>query len=445
MSNKPQSSQQQMPPVWAIVIPVFIELLLTFSIFFSDSYFLSRLSDQAAASVGTVIPIFMVFVLVFMMMAQGASNVAGQFIGAGKPEEVSRVYCAAIVINLLLGAVTALVVGQTAPQIAAGLGLEGAELLDAANFLHYIAPAMLLISVKYGLACVFVSQGKTIWNMFGGLLAIVANIGLNLLFQQRGMGIYGVALATILAQALVIVFYLAVIVSSGLARYRWSAFLSAPGVPLRTVLRIGVPSVVQPVSSELAMLVIAAAAVRLGTEAMAARVYVMNLATLAICWAAAVSIGNQVLVAILAGAGQPQAADATLRKNLRIAIAGSLIIAAALRAFGPQLIGVFTTDPKVIEISLGLLTIGLVLEAARSFGTLTSFALKAAGDANFPALVGVGTTWLVAVPLALYLCLATSAGMAGLWIGLAVDEGLRGTINYLRWNSGIWQGRSVTA
>ena len=109
------------------------------------------------------------------------------------------------------------------------------------------------------------------------------------------------------------------------------------------------------------------------------------------------------------------------------------------------MIGIFTQDSRVISISLDLLTVALVLEAARSFGTLTSFALKAAGDASFPAMVGVGVTWLVAVPLALYLCLYTSAGMIGLWVGLAVDEGLRGLINYVRWNSGIWQGKSVVA
>jgi len=446
--SKPTPSaapSQQLPPVWAIVIPVFIELVLTFSIFFSDSYFLSRISDQVAAGVGTVIPIFMVCVLVFMMMAQGASNVAGQFLGAGKPEQAGQAYCAALLINTVLGGVAALALSLGATTVAGALGLAGETQVHGAAFLHAIAPALLLISVKYGLACVFVSHGKTVWNMFGGLIAIAVNIGLNIRYQRMGMGIEGVALATILAQVAVIVFYVAVIALRMHVTYHWSRFVRAMALPVRTVLRIGVPSVVMPVSSELAMLVIAAAAVHLGTEAMAARVYVMNLATVAICWAAAVSIGNQVLVAILTGARQPMAADAVLRRNLVIAIAGSLVIAGLLRLAGPQLVGIFTQDARIIAISLDLLTIGLVLEAARSFGTLTSFALKAAGDANFPALVGVSVTWCVAVPLALYLCLYTGAGMAGLWIGLAVDEGLRGAINFMRWNAGVWQTKSVAA
>jgi putative MATE family efflux protein len=435
---------QQLPPVWAIVIPVFIELVLTFSVFFSDSFFLSRISDAVAASVGTTIPIFMVCVLVAMMMAQGASNAAGQFNGAGQTKESGRIYCAVLVVNAVLGLLTALAMGFGASVIAKGLGLTGDEHGHAVAFMSAIAPALIFIGLKYALGSVFVSRGQTVWTMFGGVVAIAVNIALNIVFQRAGMGIEGVALATILAQVAVILFYVVVMLTKVKSPHEWRAFFAAPAEPIRNVLRIGVPSVVQPVSAELAMLVIAAAAVHLGTEAMAARVYVMNLATVAICWAAAVSIGNQVLVAILVGAGQPQAANAVLMSNLRIAVVGSLLIALALWASGGTLVGIFTQDPKIIAISTDLLVLAILLEPARSLGTLSSFALKAAGDANYPASVGLGVTWLVAVPLAVYLCLYSGLGMAGLWVGLVVDETLRGMINFRRWQSGRWQSKALT-
>jgi putative MATE family efflux protein len=431
--------------VGAILVPVFVELLLTFSVFFSDSYFLSRISDEAAAGVGTVIPLFMVCVLVFMMMAQGASNLAGQFLGGGQDDQRARTYCAALVINVLLGAGASLTLGLGADRIAATLGLEGGAKGYAADFMLYIAPALFLIGVKYALACAFVSQGKTVWNMFGGLIAIAANIALNVMFARMQMGLFGVALATILAQAAVIAFYLTIVTAALRVRYDWPAFLRRPGAPLYGVLRLGVPSAIQPVSSEIAMLVVATAAVRLGVEAMAARMYVMNLVTVAICWAAAVSIANQVQIAILVGARRPEAADAVFRRNLGIAMVGSLAIAMLARLFASSLLGVFTRDPRVLDIGVGLLTVGILWEAARSFSKLSSFALKAAGDASFPAMVGVGVTWLVGVPLALSLCLFSGLGMTGLWIGLVVDEGLRGAINYLRWHSGAWNAAPAIA
>jgi putative MATE family efflux protein len=435
--------QRPLPSIWAIAAPVFIELLLTFSVFFSDSFFLSRMSDEVAASVGAVIPLFMICVLIFTMMAQGASNVASQFLGARQAQGVARVYCAALVINSALGLGAAVAMGFCAHSMAAVLGLDEIAQAHAADFMIYIAPALVLISIKCALACVFVSQGKTLWNLLGGVLAIVVNIVCNVLFHEFRMGIFGVALATLFSQLAVIGLYGAVAPRAMRVRYDWADFWRNRRACVQSVLRTGMPSVIQPVSSELAMLVLAAAAVRLGVEALAARVYVMNLATLAICWAAAISIGNQVLVSILAGARQPQAADETLHKNLKIALAGSVLIAIALRLFGEQLLGLFTTDPKIIGLGVQLLTITILLEAARAFGTLSGFALKAAGDANFSAVVGVAVTWLVAVPLGVYLCLYAGVGMAGLWIGLAVDEGLRGVINYLRWKSGLWQGKSV--
>jgi surfactin synthase thioesterase subunit len=141
MSQSKASSGQQLPPVWAIVIPVFIELLLTFSAFFSDSFFLSRISDAVAASVGTTIPIFVVCVLITMMMAQGASNAAGQFNGAGQPKEAGRIYCAALAVNAVLGLAAALVMGLGATAIANLLGLAGDDQRYAVAFMaHEPAP-----------------------------------------------------------------------------------------------------------------------------------------------------------------------------------------------------------------------------------------------------------------------------------------------------------------
>ena len=444
-SPAPASPFKKLPSVWAIALPVFMELLLTFSVFFSDSFFLSHLSDTVAASVGTTIPIFMVCVLVSMMMAQGASNVAGQFNGAGQHQGAGKTYCAALIINSALGLLTALFMGFGAPFIAEAMGLTNDAHLYAATFMASVAPALFFIGLKYALGAVFISKGETVWTMFGGVVAMTANIGFNVVFQEMDMGISGVALATILAQVLVIGFYGIVMTRNSKGTYCWQAFMDAPLGSMGTVLRIGIPSVIQPVSAELAMLVIAGAAVRLGTAAMAARVYVMNLATLAICWSAAVSIGNQVLIAILVGGRQPEVANKVLKSNLRIAIAGSLIIATALWAWGTPLIGIFTHDPKIVSISLDLLLIAVLLEPFRSFGTVSSFALKAAGDATYPAAVGLVVTWLVAVPVALYLSLFTAMGMGGLWIGLLIDEGLRGTINFRRWLTGVWQHRTVTS
>lgn len=59
--------------------------------------------------------------------------------------------------------------------------------------------------------------------------------------------------------------------------------------------------------------------------------------------------------------------------------------------------------------------------------------LRAMGDAQFPAFIGIVSMFLIGLPLAYFLTLHTSVGLVGVWIGLAVDEWLRYIILKRRW------------
>jgi Na+-driven multidrug efflux pump len=47
--------------------------------------------------------------------------------------------------------------------------------------------------------------------------------------------------------------------------------------------------------------------------------------------------------------------------------------------------------------------------------------------------------WLVGVPAAYLLSTRLGLGLAGIWTAMALDEGIRGVMNYFRWRSGHWR------
>jgi Na+-driven multidrug efflux pump len=51
----------------------------------------------------------------------------------------------------------------------------------------------------------------------------------------------------------------------------------------------------------------------------------------------------------------------------------------------------------------------------------------------------------VAIPLAYLLAFHFHLGLVGLWIGMICDEAIRGTMNLLRWRTGIWKAKGVLA
>jgi putative MATE family efflux protein len=416
--------------VWKIAIPVFIEFFLTFSFFFTDSIFVSRISDLAAGSVGATIPIFMIFVISFMMLAQAGSNVAGQYLGA-------------IVINTFLGVVVALLLFFLAWPVGRLLSLQGEALSIAGTYLKYISIALLLIAIKTGYTSVTTSQGKTIWNMYNAFLGNVVNIILNLAFLLQWfnlpkIGLMGVIISTILSQVVSVIFIMCVVHFRFRLRFHWKRFSQRFAEYRKPILAIGLPSLLEPISAELGMLMISVFTVRLGDTAMAARIYTMSLITLSICWASAIAIGNQVLVAYRVGAGMFSEANRMLVSNIRKGVTGNLSIAILLFVFSIPLMKLFTTNDIIIELGTGILFLAILIEPVRAVSTITSYSLKAAGDARVSTYIGLGATWLVAIPSAYFIGIIMGYGVVGLWIGLLIDEILRASVNYWRWSTGKW-------
>ena len=435
--------------VWAIALPVFFEFFLTFSVFFTDSFFLSKISDVAASSIGVIIPIFMVFVLILMMMAQGGGNVAGQYLGGGQPDKAHKTFHATLVINGLLGLVACLLFYLFSKPIGIAMGLSGQSLAYVDIYLGYISVAMFLIALKTAYAIVLTSQGKTIWNMYNAVLINAINIVLNASFMYGWfglpqLGLHGIIIATIISQLFAVLFLTVVVHFKFKVRFDWRNFKATAMPYFKPVLKIGVPSTFEPVSAELGMMVISMMAVSLGIEAMAARTYVMNLLTICICWSASMGIGNMVLVSHRVGAELYTDADKKLRQNLFLAIVGSLLVATLVYLGAHPLLGIFTQDSKIILLGTELMLIAILIEPFRSVSTMSSYALKAAGDAKVPAMLNVAVTWLIAMPSAYIFGFTLGLGLAGVWIGLLIDEALRSLISLWRWRSKAWLNTKVS-
>ncbi|KZL09096.1 Multidrug resistance protein NorM [Pseudovibrio axinellae] len=426
--------------IQSIAIPIFIDMILTFSMFFVDTLFLSQISDEAAAGVGTTIPVFVICVILFLMTSQGAANVASQRLGAGKAETLPAVYGAALVIALGLGVVVVFVVSGLMPLVFSQLGMPGDTGSFAGIYLRFISIALVFYGLRTVIGAVCMTQGRPDINMYVGITSAALNIPLNFFFMfSLGLGIYGVILATILAQVVAVALGAFFIFARLKVRISPVAAFTQGANTIKVALRFGLPAAVQPISAELLMLAVAFAAVQLGTVEMAARIYVMNFMTIAICWSSAWSIGNQIVLAGAVGGGNHDGAHELMHRHLLKGVLSTLLIVAVLWAFGKPLLGLFTQSPEIIQLGLVLMALSLIHEPLKAAAMIISFSLKASGDTVYPAQVSVAVNWLISLPVAYLLAFESGLGIVGLWLALILDELLRSTINYLRWRKGGWR------
>jgi len=88
--------------LWSLTWPLLWSLALSLSLTFVDAFFLSRVSDRAAAGVGALLPVLSLTIMVFSPVSQAGASVASQLLGAGREEDVPSTYLALIFLDQLI-------------------------------------------------------------------------------------------------------------------------------------------------------------------------------------------------------------------------------------------------------------------------------------------------------------------------------------------------------
>ena len=442
------------PPVheqslWSISWPVMITLLVGISGPIIDSWFLSRISDTAAAGVGATLPVFVLLQTVLNAMGQAGAGIAGQYLGARRTRMAQATF--ALVLALLGGGgiVLGVLLAWSSPAVVWALGLRGAIAGYAVEFLRIIGVGFVGRALIAGLTNLLAARGLTLWNLGVSLGIVALNILFNLLLVGRAfglpcLGVEGVAMATVLSWGLVSMATLILVVRRLDFRPSWLLLSLGWKRVLRHLIRIGLPSAVEPVAYQLYQVVLASQVVHLGAYALTARVYAANLANLPVLFSYGLAFGAQILVSHLVGARD----YATANRRLKTAVAwgGGLALLASmvLAAYGRQCLGLFTRDAGIVALGALLLWIDVLVQPAKAANIAITFSLRAAGDSRFPAVVGSTLMWTVGIGAALGLAFGIGWGVAGIWLGMAVDEWTRAVVNGWRWRSGAWRSKGVS-
>lgn len=411
-----------------------------------DMLFLARVSDRAAAGVGAMIPVFAALNILVNTMGQAGSAVAGQYLGARRPRLARATFALLQVILIGLGVAIGAAMVALASPIATAMGLSGEIHEHATTFMRVLGCGMGARALWTSMINILAARGLTNWNLWASAFAVSTNALLNALFlfgPFPSMGTFGVALATVLSWT-VTSLGLLFLVSRRLKYHpTWLDVATGWKKSLVPLIRIGLPSTVEPISYQLFQVALASQVARQGEVALKARVFAMTFANIAVIFSYGPGFAAQILTAHLVGAGREDEADRRLRRAAVWAVLGALVAAVAVAATSRWTLRTYTADLAVIALGVRLLWIDAILQPAKAVNIAVTFSLRAAGDSKFPAWVGTGFMWSVGLGASLWLCRGVGWGVAGIWAGMALDEWVRSLFNLWRWGSGRWRGKSV--
>lgn len=359
-----------------------------------DTWVIGQTGENGAfAAVGSVGPIINIMIGIFSGLAGGAGVVISRHFGAHDEEGVRRAVHTSIAATAVLSVVFT-VLGVTLSPTAVRLMLrgEGGEVYPhAVTYLTiYFAGIAALLVYNMG-AGILRAVGDSRHPLYFLVASAVTNILLDLLLVfVFGMGVAGVALATVLSEVLAAVLtVLTLLRTPSSVRLVPRAIRIDPGM-LRSIVLIGIPAALQMaltafsnvfVQSYIANVEGDQTAILAGWTAYSKIDMFLYLPSQSLAMAATTFVGQNL------GAGDIPRARRGTRITFLLALAVTAPAIALVMLGAPQLAGIFNPDPAVVTVASLLLRYITPFYLFTCANQVFSAGLRGAGNSTAPMLI----------------------------------------------------------
>ncbi len=357
--------------------------------------------DNALAAVGSASPIVFLFLVLFIGVSAGANIMVSQYFGAGKRESLSYTVGNCITITAICCVFLIVVAVPLIKPVLLMLNTPDTILDWCADYLMISLIGIAGMAYYNILSGVIRGLGDSVSALIYLLIATVINIVLDVYFVAKlGMGVAGVALATVIAQ-----FVSSVLCLIKLAKMKeffdfgWK-YLKPKKAYVNTIIRLGLPSGLTQAIFSSAMILVQSLTNQFGELFIAANVVIMRVDGFAMMPNFSFGTALTTFSGQNVGAGLYDRVTKGAKQGTLIAVGCSTVITLGILLFGKPLMGVFTDTPELVNRSYELMKILAVGYIAVAVTQSLSGIMRGAGDTMTPMWISLITTVAVRVPLA---------------------------------------------
>jgi putative MATE family efflux protein len=411
-----------------------------------DVLWVGRLGAAPTAAVNTGFFTSWILQAATALTAVGIVAHVSRHIGAGDRHRAAHAASQGLILGLGLGAVLAVGVWFAAPRLFELLGTAPEVSEPGIVYLRVFFLAAPLTFTWINSEAVMRAAGNTRTPLLIMCGMVLVNGGLApLLIFGLGpfprLEVLGAALATAFAQLLAVIAFAsrALRADPSFPFPRPPRF--DPGLCLRMV-RLGVPATSVGFLYSMVYLFLSGVAARLGTRELA----ILGLGNRAETFTYLVSTGFAAATAAVVGqnlgAGLPErAARAAWRAALWMGIYG-LIVGGCLILWPRAVLGLFTSDPAVLELGATYTRIIGSCQGLMAAEIVLGQAFAGAGDTLPPMLISVPVN-LLRIPLVFWIVRRLDGGIVGIGWLLAMTAAFRGVASMVWFARGTWKEKKL--
>ena len=372
-------------------IPLMLSSILQLLFNAVDIVVVGRFSgSRALAAVGSTTALINVFTNLFIGVSLGANVLAARFYATRQEKRMSETVHTAVTFALISGIVMVFV-GLLFSKTALVLMDTPSDVIgQSALYMRiYFAGMPFFMLYNYG-AAILRAVGDTKRPLFFLIIAGITNALLNLfLVIVLRLGVAGVAIATVIAQMISCLLVLRCLYrSDGSYQLRFSK-LTLKWVYLKQIFQVGIPAGIQSTVINFSNVLLQSSVNSFGSIAMAGYTAANNI--FGFLYAAANSI-TQACMSFTSqnyGAGKWKRMDKVLRNCILLSVIVSVILGGGSYLFGPELLKIYTSDPKVIQCGMEILLYTTVTYFMCGLMDLFPGALRGMGYSAIPMLLSI--------------------------------------------------------
>lgn len=426
--------------------PAILAQLSTILMEYIDAAMVGRLGAPQAASIGLVATTTWLFWGIGTATVSGFAVQVAHFVGAGRDDDARSVFRQGLIVVSLLGWLLAAIGFALSSPLPGWLGGDDVIRHDSTSYFAIFSLSLPFMFVTFLANSVLRCSGNMVVPGLVNVLMCVLDVVFNALFIfGLGLGVAGAALGSLAA----------VIVAGSWAMiylFKKSGKLNHPyrGIKhkwqlsshtLRKAFTISWPLGVERCVMCGAQILITVIVAPLGNAAIAANSFAITAESLCYMPGYGLADASTTLVGQSLGAGRRDLAKSFARVTIFSGMLVMGVLGCVLWFLAPEMMSFFTPDVEVVSLGVTALRTEAWAEAMFGAAIVTYGTFVGAGYTVVPA--GINFTSIWAVRLTLSALLASSLGLFGVWLAMAIELTCRGAAFLFVFARGKWLNTSL--
>lgn len=395
-------------------IPTMIGMMVSSLYNLVDAYFVGTLGTSQQAAVAAVYPVSLVMLGIGLLFGTGAGSYLSRLLGNGKWKQADECASTALAAAVVTAVVLVVLMLMGINPLLRMLGCTPTMLPYAREYAVPFIIGLVINVFNSAMSNLATAEGATFYSMRSMLFGGVANIILDPIFiTVLHMGVFGAALATLIARLISLSTYLFYILRKKSSLHFSMANIRLDKKLFLEIAKIGVPAMIYQILCSTALSVTNNLAAGYGDSAIAALGIVSRISSLGIMTIMGFLKGYQTFAGFNYGAQNYRRMQSATRTVLIWTTAFAAISCLGMILFRVPLIRAFNkNDAEVLAIGAKALVVNAVTFLTVGFQVVYSTKFMGLGKAKEGGLISLGRQGFFFLPIVyLFTCLLGLNGL----------------------------------